>query len=241
MRKVYLTGDIHGDIGDLFDRIEGYNLKEQDILILLGDSGLEFHSFYTKPKISPWDDKVQKRLREKIPATIICVQGNHDVPFKEMHGENSKIFGANAKKSNGIYFVQNGEVLTIDEKKFLVIGGAFSIDKDYRLRKGYPYWENEELNKQEMEQIFINIKGKKYNYVLSHTCPLSVMPEKALFDLDFVAENRTEKFLEIVKQNIVFEKWFCGHFHINKTQGPFNFLSDAVNVLEIVQNKEKAL
>ena len=238
MRRVFITGDIHCDLTDLFDRVKNLNLKKEDVLILLGDSGLEYYSFFSKPNLSSWDDRVQKRLREMIPSTIICVQGNHEVPFKEMHGNDSRIFGANAKESNGIYFVYSGQVLYIDGKSFLVIGGAYSIDKEYRQRKNHPYWEGEELSNNEMKEIFSKIRGKKFNYVLSHTSPRSVMPEEALFDLNEEPENRTENFLEIVKNNIEFDRWFCGHFHINKTENKFNFLSDKVETIVLSKNQE---
>ena len=168
MRRVFITGDIHCDLTDLFDRVKNLNLKKEDVLILLGDSGLEYYSFFSKPNLSSWDDRVQKRLREMIPSTIICVQGNHEVPFKEMHGNDSRIFGASAKESNGIYFVHSGQVLNIGGKSFLVLGGAYSIDKEYRQRKNHPYWEGEELSNNEMKEIFSKIRGKKFNYVLSH-------------------------------------------------------------------------
>ena len=64
------------------------------------------------------------------------------------------------------------------------------------------------------------------------------MPEEALFDLNEEPENRTENFLEIVKNNIEFDRWFCGHFHINKTENKFNFLSDKVETIVLSKNQE---
>lgn len=241
MRRVFITGDIHGDLTSLFERVKNLNLKKEDVLILLGDNGLEYYSYYTKPNLSAWDERVQKRLKEEIPSTVICVQGNHEVPFKEMHGNDSRIFSASAKESNGIYFVHSGQVLNIDGKSFLVLGGAYSVDKVDRLNNDYPYWEREELSNDEMKDIFSKIRGKKFNYVLSHTSPRSEMPKEALFDLDEEPEARTENFLEIVKNNIEFDRWFCGHFHINKTQGKFNFLLDGVETLEFSKDQDFAV
>jgi 3-oxoacid CoA-transferase subunit A len=34
---------------------------------------------------------------------------------------------------HNLIFAKNGEFYTIDNKKVLVIGGAYSIDKEYRL------------------------------------------------------------------------------------------------------------
>lgn len=42
-----------------------------------------------------------------------------------------------------LIFVKNGELYDIDNKKVLVIGGAYSIDKNYRIIYGYPWFKDE--------------------------------------------------------------------------------------------------
>ena len=245
--KIYLTGDIHGDVFNLWERVARNEDEEQitnkDLLFILGDMAFEFYSFYSQDaKLHYNDIETQKEVKSiNIQPTIICVQGNHDVPFKEMHGNRIKKFGANMIESNGIYFCENGEVLTINDKTFLVIGGAYSVDKQHRLANNYPWFENEELNFDEMKNIYEKVKNKKFDYVLTHTCPYSEMPKEVF--LKFVNQkevnNKTELFLEKVKNNIDYKHWFCGHWHIDKELEKTSFLFYGVLDLDNYKTNEK--
>lgn len=48
-----------------------------------------------------------------------------------------------------LIFAKNGELYNFNGKSVLVIGGAYSIDKNYRIGKGYPWFENEQLSELE--------------------------------------------------------------------------------------------
>jgi len=43
-----------------------------------------------------------------------------------------------------IFFAKDGEIYNINNKKTMVIGGAYSVDKYYRLGRGYSWWEDEQ-------------------------------------------------------------------------------------------------
>lgn len=245
--KIYLTGDIHGDVFNLWERLTRNEDEEQitnnDLLFILGDMGFEFYSFYSKNrKLQLKDKETQEKVKSyNIQPTIICIQGNHDVPFKEMHGHRIRKFGANMIESNGIYFCENGEVLSINNKTILVIGGAYSIDKQRRIAKNYPWFKNEELNLDEMKSIYKKVKNKKFDYVLTHTCPYSEMPKEnyAKFINQLESNNKTELFLEKVKQKIKYNHWFCGHWHINKELEKTSFVYNNVLNLDNYQTNEK--
>jgi len=220
--RVFVTGDIHGDVNNLADRIAHIgDTTKDDLLILLGDIGF-FYSVYF--------DKLQKDLeRQKfaaeLPITLLCVQGNHEQPFKEMAAEKIKFLGGDGYESNGIYFVDNGTTLDINGKRCLVIGGAYSVDKPWRLERGNAWWENEELTDAELDQIHHAVKGQKFDFVFTHTCPYYHLPREVF--LPFVdqsqVENRTEKALQKMYHDIDFKRWYCGHFHTDKIDGKVEF------------------
>lgn len=174
-------------------------------------------------------------LVSQLPITILAIQGNHELPYKEMTAERIKLFGGDGYESRGIYFAENGTELCINDKKFLVIGGAYSVDKDIRLLRGYAWWEQEELTETELMEIENRVAGKKYNYVLTHTCPYSNLPREVFLpgiDQSKVM-NRTEKFLDRIKSIIKFEKWFCGHYHTDKIDGKIVFLFHEVKEVSL--------
>ena len=225
--RIFVTGDVHGEVQDLVYRAKCNNVTENDLIIVLGDCGFEISSYFEEDgKLSERDIKRQLWTKENIPATIFCVQGNHEVPFNEMHGNRIDIFGGSAIESNGIYFALNGEQYLINDKKFLVLGGAYSVDKFYRLRNGYPWWEHEQPTSEEREDILKKIKGKSYDYILSHTCPYDYRPVEAFLSGISQSEIDTsqEEFLQKVHDSVKFKYWYLGHWHIEKQVDKIRFM-----------------
>ena len=118
------------------------------------------------------------------------------------------------------YFV-DGISYMIDGKKTLVIGGAYSVDKYYRLTK-FPkdakwtgWFENEQLNKQERELIQSFVEGESYDIVLTHTCPRSWQPTELFIKKLPLAlvDNSMEDWLDELKDKFSWSTWFYGHYH----------------------------
>ena len=129
---IYLTGDIHANFRDYRLELMSH-LKEDDIVIFLGDFGFN------------WNNTIMECFKDhfKFPCTVLFLSGNHEnfdilntLPTKEMFGGEVGIF------CEGVYHLKTGEVYTIGNKKFLVFGGALSIDKEHRIL-GTSYWEEE--------------------------------------------------------------------------------------------------
>jgi len=233
--RIFVTGDIHGDVQDLVYRARSVGATENDLIIILGDCGFEISSYFEENgNASERDMKRQIWTKENIPATIFCVQGNHEVPFNEMHGNRTEMFSGKVVESNGIYFALNGEEYVINDKKFLVLGGAYSVDKFYRLRNGYPWWENEQMGSDEREEVLNKVKGRSYDYVLSHTCPYDYRPVEAFLvgvvqsDID----TSQEEFLQKVHKNIEYNRWYLGHWHIEKEIDKLKFMFQEIEEIK---------
>ena len=125
---------------------------------------------------------------------------------------------------NNIRYFQDGMNYIINEKTFLIIGGAYSIDKWYRLSrapkgaKWTGWFKDEQLTADEMANIFKKYSGQHFDYVLTHTCPISWMP-KDLF-LSNVDQNTVDNTMEVwfeqLKNSIIFDNWKFAHFHDNR-------------------------
>ena len=124
---IYITGDTHRD----FTRLN--NIDKNNMLIILGDAGI---NYYLND-----EDKKLKEYLNSYNIKLFCIQGNHEErpenisTYKEVDMFGGKVF----IESNypNLIFAKNGELYTIDNKQVLVIGGAYSIDKNYRLIYGY--------------------------------------------------------------------------------------------------------
>lgn len=82
------------------------------------------------------------------------------------------------KNHPNILFAKDGEVFDFDDVKAIVIGGAYSVDKFYRLERGWNWWKNEQPSaeiKQATENKLSEL-GNQVDVVLSHTCPLKYEP-----------------------------------------------------------------
>lgn len=148
---VYMTGDIHGDPGRF------YNLKsfckshsDAEWFICLGDVGLNYYG-----EDHPQEMYI-KNIADEIPAKLFCIHGNHERRpteadgYKEIDVTEGAIQGPmmwHAEHPNQ-YFAIDGAVYTIFTSDrtltALVCGGAYSVDKDYRLRRGWHWWPDEQ-------------------------------------------------------------------------------------------------
>lgn len=183
---------------------------EETGIIILGDAGLNFWLNNT--------DKKYKKLLNNQGYHIYCVRGNHEERPENLGYKldyDFDVFGMvyyDPDFDNIRYFVDSGEY-QIGKYSVLVIGGAYSIDKDYRLAVGWNWFEEEQLNEEERDQILSKVKGKQYNTVLSHTCPESFKYCATKGNLIFGIDNTMELFLENIKENISYDRWYFGHFH----------------------------
>ena len=134
--KFFITGDKHRH----FDRVKEFcremNTRRKDVLIILGDSGFNYY-----------DDKRDDELKKEISAlniTLFCLHGN-----KENRPQNVGTYGIRSfcdgkvyyePKYPNIYFAIDGEIYTFEGKKYMVVGGAHSVDKMRCLEEGTPFW-----------------------------------------------------------------------------------------------------
>lgn len=234
MNRIYITGDKHGDFSFLNLFCEFNKTTKNDILIILGDSGINYYVKDNQLNIRNYT----MQIINDMPITLLCINGNHEERPKNLDDfEKIKMFDGDIWRhkeyKNILFFNQYGEY-TINNKKILVIGGAYSIDKEYRLRKNYNWFNSEQLTKEEMNDVINISKNKKYDYVLTHTCPISIEP----FDLYISSINQKdvdksmEKLLYDVYNNIDFKKWYFGHFHDDRNMhNKFTMLYDKIIML----------
>ena len=216
----YITGDTHRDFTSVHD------LPKGSTLIILGDAGINY--FLNE------EDKELKEYLNSLGITFLCVQGNHEerpenIPtYKEKIMYGGKVFIEDDYPN--LIFLKNGEVYIINNKKVLVIGGAYSIDKNIRLTYGWHWFKDEQLSKSEMNMILEKYQGTHVDVILSHTSPKKYEPVEVF--LSGINQNTVDKtmeeFLDTVEETIKYDKWYCGHYHTEKIVDKIEFMFENI-------------
>ena len=213
---IYITGDKHADFKDVFYFCYANKTTIKDTLIVLGDAGI---NYYTNEK-----DYMLKNSLLQYPITIFCIHGNHEERPENIKSYKTKEFHNGIvyyeEDYPNILFAKDGEVYDFNNHKVLVIGGAYSVDKHFRLAMGYNWYESEQPN----EKIKIKVKNtlkklnNKVDIILSHTCPYKYLPrEMFLLGIDqSTVDYSTEYFLDEIEESTNYNLWYCGHYHTDK-------------------------
>ena len=205
----FLKGDIHGNLFEVIEFINRFELGENDNIIILGDCGIAWR-------------KDRKDLDQNIKLWNECSNGVK-LYFLDGNHENFNILNSlpiennMGKIADNIYHLRRGQIYEFEGKKILVCGGADSIDK-YRRVENFTWWKEETISQETID----NIPAGHYDYVLTHCCPRSIFDNNRIYlsTLQFLDENKinhnSEDMLEQLKDKITFDHWYFGHYHINR-------------------------
>lgn len=122
-----------------------------------------------------------------------------------------------------ILFAKDGEIYDIAGMKTIVIGGAYSVDKFYRLSKGYNWFEDEQPSDEIKAYVEKQLSNNDWNVdvVLSHTVPYDYRPVDlflSMIDQSTVDES-TELWLGEIEKKLDYKWWYAGHYHTSRVRG----------------------
>ena len=227
---LFVTGDVHGDFYRRFrEEVFGRQkeLTREDYVCVAGDFGIWNKSKGRQEEL----DWLENRN-----FTTLFVEGNHsnydildELPVEMWHGGKVHFIRPH------IIHLMRGQVYEICGKKIFTFGGAQSHDiKDGILEPGdsrihtwsrnrwkmfrvnhVSWWERELPNQEEMDEGRKNLAehNNKVDFIITHCASSST---QALLSQGFFAADKLTDYLEIIKQTIEYEKWFFGHYHIDK-------------------------
>lgn len=231
--KWMVTGDTHG----VFTRFANLPKNEEIGMIILGDAGFNFY-------LNKTDARKKKEVSENYPnITFYCVRGNHEARPQDIPNMKLKydpdvdgMIYMEDEYPNIRYFKDYG-VYTIDGCDCAVIGGAYSVDKYWRLglagvrskrykdyynpKKTGWFW-NEQLTAEEMDRAAALFKGQHFRFVFSHTCPFEWEPNDLfLSQVDQTTVDKSMEFwMDEIKDTFEWETWLFGHFHADRLERP---------------------
>jgi 3-oxoacid CoA-transferase subunit A len=218
--SILLSGDFHANAREELNQLTRESLiarfgqKKFDAIryhVILGDAGF----------LWPHNDKKDLfnfEILGKRTFPILCVVGNHepilgmtDIPEVDI-GIGETVYQIHDDPQ--VAYLKRGKVYTFDGFKFLVLGGALSVDKSFRVPK-ISWWEKEYWTEQEKEDVFKLLeKDNTFDYVLSHTGPHRINHSI------FARNGNIDKFEDEVAflndkidAKIKCDQWWCGHWH----------------------------
>jgi 3-oxoacid CoA-transferase subunit A len=134
-----------------------------------------------------------------------------------------------------LLFAKDGEIYDLDGQKAIAIGGAYSVDKYYRLQRGMNWFPDEQPSEEIKQRTEMQLSTIDWNVdvVLSHTCPQKYVPIEAFMPgLDqSKVDHSTEEWLDTIEDRLNYRDWFCGHWHIDKRIDKMHFLMHGVEAL----------
>ena len=220
----YITGDTHRDFKRVAAFCDTVNTTKDDTLIILGDAGINY--------FGAGKDREIKRLLRELPITLLCIHGNHERRpestglYQEISWHGGTVYAE--PMFPNILFAKDGEVYELDGKRCIAIGGAYSVDKHYRLANGWHWWADEQPSTEIRERVEGRLESESWSVdiILSHTCPMKYIPREVfLSGIDQSGvDNATEEWLDGIEDRLSYKKWYCAHFHTNKVIDKMRFL-----------------
>ena len=141
----YITGDTHAEFGRIEQFCERISPTREDVLIILGDAGINYHG--------GWRDRNLKRRLAELPLTLFSIHGNHEQRPATIASYHTATWNGGEVYVEDEYpnllFAVDGSYYSFDGVQTLVIGGAYSVDKFYRLAYGWGWWPDEQAGRED--------------------------------------------------------------------------------------------
>lgn len=231
MTRVYAIGDVHGDFKPI--RAFYQNVREKlpstdkVVLICLGDFGANYFFNYR-------DEEFKKKLGT-YNIEYFVIRGNHEERPENCAAKNPAAWKQETYFGNLVwvekeypyikYALDHPTAYLINKRLTFVIPGAYSIDKQHRLRTGMSWFKDEQLTNLEM------LRGKylaenlgKCDIILSHTCPVYYEPTDLFLSVvDQTTVDKTmERYLGEIENKLQYKLWLWGHYHATRVYPPWN-------------------
>lgn len=237
-KSVVVSGDIHGDFNELvFKMCVQYRMKDT-LLIVAGDCGFGFE------KLASYENMVRKNTRRMSNANnwIVFVRGNHDNPeYFDGTIFNHKLFIA----------IPDYSVIQACSHTILCVGGAISVDRQYRLNARYMkkevYWKDERpvFDSEKLTAIHTSCY---VDTVITHSAPsfceliakndLSVWAQNDEALIEDVANERLvmdQLYSALIQNNHPLRNWYYGHFHQSRRSSINGVMFKMLDIMEFCE------
>lgn len=249
--RLMFLGDIHGNFSIIHQYVKLHGITDAHI-IQIGDFGVGFNTIEKEKRML----EMYNPILVKNNVHVWAIRGNHDY---KPHFDNDP-FGL-----SNIHLIPDYTVLELCDKRILCIGGAVSVDRNWRYTKKQKLgiFENVTLGKESWwpDEKFVLDKDKlgemkDIDIVATHTAPHYCEPDNTFGFGPFVDgivqetgdnELKTELNVErqqmtdaftIIKMNNNITHHYYGHFHKSWNSNLYGIKHRLLNVNELWEERE---
>jgi predicted phosphodiesterase len=193
---ILIVGDVHGNFKALDKVIFRAQKKAKiDAIVQVGDFGIL------------WGNESPYRFDYQSEVPFLFVDGNHE-NFSRLEKNKFPLRG------QPVEHMTRGETRIVDSNNSLFIGGAASIDKDWRT-PGMDWFPEEEITSRQIQRIVEEVlpTSGKIDCVFSHEKPESFPLRLATWKDDHPPSSGQRALLQILFQEVNPKFWFFGHYH----------------------------
>jgi predicted phosphodiesterase len=233
VRRILLAGDTHGDANAVKTLLERARTEKAEVLFVLGDFGIWDHH-----DGGAFTNHVS-RFANKYEVPVCFLPGNHDnydLLF-QWEAEKPKTADGFYEIKPGLFYSPRGHRFTWSGVRFVSLGGAYSVDKTWRViqdqvdleqvrsmkSRGLSlnvaeqylldhgqkrWWSQEEISEQEMRDA---MKGGPADVMLAHDKPRDARPGWNRKDLVECWDNQNK--LQAVVNATLPYLYVHGHLH----------------------------
>lgn len=204
---IAVIGDIHGDFKQLNSLVNQAAVKGATAVIQVGDFGV-------------YPSTLKDLFEVSFALPVYFIDGNHE-HFEVLHMKQSNL-------AYNLIYVPRGKKLEIDGKTIGFVGGAASVDKEYRVSHGW-YWSQKEVVTEADIQPLI---GEKLDLLITH-CPPQWMIQKHFdpwvlehyFNLPRTWRDPSADRIEELWESCGKPQLICGHMHRSVEDGNVRILN----------------
>ena len=202
----YFCGDTHGEFYFLNQSLR--TATNKDNYFVCGDFG-----YWDRSTFREGTGFYHDKIKNPNEAKIYFCDGNHEQHewLKDLEKERGCEYPVEIMEN--LFFCPRGSSLElIDGRRVLFAGGADSIDKQWR-EEGINWFPQETMKYSDYARIDFT---KKYDIVVSHTCPLNCMTHmRELYKgVSLKTYDFTSDLLQSIFDRVRPTKWYFGHWHL---------------------------
>lgn len=248
IKNWFIRGDTHGVFTWMNDDCLNNYKPEETAIIILGDAGFDWYL-----------NKTDERKKEEVDARGYCIywlRGNHEARpcdvdgYKLIYDDEVKEYVWCDERFPHLRALKDYGIYQFGKYTAAVIGGAYSVDKYWRLEragmteetnnpKKSGWFYNEQLTADEMHNAELTFTGHIVDFVFSHTCPYSWRPTDMFLSSvnQSTVDATMEKWLDELKDKFTWNVYCFGHYHADRLERPhveqyYNDIETLDNIIE---------
>ena len=178
MKNLLIVGDVHTDLKGLYDIASRFKnqvkaiLQVGDMELYQSSSAIEQEKEYLQrlgkeKRALGLKKALKQRTAQKLPIPVYFIKGNHE-DFENLDSEDLKAIN--------IHYIKQGEILTIDGRTILGLGGIHSPVRKFKKSEDLEGKEKRFYTLEEINIIKRKSSVKDVEILITHQAPAGVMP-----------------------------------------------------------------